>query len=241
MEPMKLNERNSGYGNKEGHENAWKASIHLVFGGGGFRSIKDALDAGGYSTVIDECIKGLNRFKTIESLERLNEADLASFYMLGEAYFKSGIVDKAIGCFQVVYSQIGFRKYMLSSPVKFSNYPELAGQYLDEISKESGESAVTNYDIKTFLQDVIGKKIGGCFIATACYGTDTAPEVLTLRDFRDSVLLSSKIGRAFVKIYYLLSPPIAKIIASHYIFRSIVRQLFIQPIASLCRSKMKKN
>ena len=84
------------------------------------------------------------------------------------------------------------------------------------------------------------KTSGGCFIATACYGTDTAPDVLTLRNFRDSVLLSSKIGRAFVKIYYLLSPPIAKIIASHYIFRSIVRQLFIQPIANLCRSKMKK-
>jgi hypothetical protein len=84
-------------------------------------------------------------------------------------------------------------------------------------------------------------KTGGCFIATACYGTDTAPDVLTLRTFRDSVLLSSKTGRAFVKIYYLLSPPIAKIIASHNLLRSLVRQFFIQPIASFCRSKMKKD
>jgi hypothetical protein len=82
---------------------------------------------------------------------------------------------------------------------------------------------------------------GGCFIATACYGTDTAPDVLTLRNFRDRILLSSKTGRTFVDIYYLLSPPVANIIAPSYLLRSMVRKFFIQPIASLCRSKMKKN
>lgn len=87
----------------------------------------------------------------------------------------------------------------------------------------------------------VQEKKSGCFIATACYGTDTAPEVLTLRVFRDNVLLSSKTGRVFVKIYYLLSPPIAKVIASHYLLRSLVRKFCIKPIASLCRSKMNED
>ena len=41
-----------------------------------------------------------------------------------------------------------------------------------------------------------------CFIATAVYGTRDAPEVRTLRDFRDNILMQSLTGRAFVDLYY---------------------------------------
>lgn len=51
---------------------------------------------------------------------------------------------------------------------------------------------------------------GGCYIATAVYGSYDAPEVLTLRSFRDQVLQKHWLGRCFIKAYYFLSPPIAK-------------------------------
>lgn len=41
-----------------------------------------------------------------------------------------------------------------------------------------------------------------CFIATAVYGDKHAPEVETLRQFRDNVLMESAPGRAFVRFYY---------------------------------------
>ena len=41
-----------------------------------------------------------------------------------------------------------------------------------------------------------------CFVATIVYGDENAPEVETLRDFRDDVLLESAAGRAFVDFYY---------------------------------------
>jgi len=49
----------------------------------------------------------------------------------------------------------------------------------------------------------------GCYIATAVYGSYDAPEVLTLKNFRDDVLTKSILGRLFVKLYYFFSPPIA--------------------------------
>lgn len=41
-----------------------------------------------------------------------------------------------------------------------------------------------------------------CFVATAVYGDRDAPQVRSLREFRDKVLMNSRMGRAFVNFYY---------------------------------------
>jgi hypothetical protein len=53
---------------------------------------------------------------------------------------------------------------------------------------------------------------GGCFIATAAYGSYLDPHVMVLREFRDKVLLKTKLGQKFVKFYYKHSPPVADFI-----------------------------
>jgi hypothetical protein len=63
-----------------------------------------------------------------------------------------------------------------------------------------------------------------CFIATAAYGSIDAPEVEQLRRFRDRHLLTNPVGSAFVKVYYRLSPPIARLIARKPRLRSAVRK-----------------
>lgn len=50
----------------------------------------------------------------------------------------------------------------------------------------------------------------GCYIATAVYGSYDAPEVRVLRWFRDEKLKKTALGRAFVRAYYRLSPPLAE-------------------------------
>lgn len=53
-----------------------------------------------------------------------------------------------------------------------------------------------------------------CFIATAVYGDTFSPEVVALRAFRDQRLMPNALGRAFVRTYYRLSPPIARLLAT---------------------------
>lgn len=64
---------------------------------------------------------------------------------------------------------------------------------------------------------------GRCFIATAAFGGDMAPDVLFLKNFRDRCLLANPPGRAFVRLYYTLSPPIAQIISWNRPLRLIAR------------------
>ena len=64
---------------------------------------------------------------------------------------------------------------------------------------------------------------GGCFIATAAYGSYWESHVMTLRQFRDSHLLTNKLGTRFVQAYYKYSPPMADYIAEHDSLRSVTR------------------
>ena len=54
---------------------------------------------------------------------------------------------------------------------------------------------------------------GGCLVATAAYGTELAPRVQELREVRDSVVLSTGSGAAFMsafnQVYYAVSPAVA--------------------------------
>ena len=70
--------------------------------------------------------------------------------------------------------------------------------------------------------DDTGKK-GGCFIATAAYGSPLHSYVRILQDFRDTFLVSNKLGRKLVDLYYKYSPFVAELITKHKTLKAAVR------------------
>jgi len=79
---------------------------------------------------------------------------------------------------------------------------------------------------------------GGCFIATAAFGSMMEPHVKILREFRDRFLLNNSLGKAFVRLYYTYSPPIADFIATHDNIKAMVR-LSLLPVVGLSCVSMK--
>ena len=64
---------------------------------------------------------------------------------------------------------------------------------------------------------------GGCFIATAAYGSAMEPYVKVLREFRNRYLLTNSVGKTFVQLDYQYSRPIADLIAKQDTLRAAVR------------------
>ncbi len=55
-----------------------------------------------------------------------------------------------------------------------------------------------------------GGRRNGCYIATYVYGSYDCPQVWTLRRFRDERLKRNRIGCAFIRLYYAVSPKLVR-------------------------------
>lgn len=71
---------------------------------------------------------------------------------------------------------------------------------------------------------------GGCYIATACYGSYDHPDVRVLRRFRDEHLMTSALGWLFVRFYYKVSPPLADRMGHAKWLSKAVRKRLLEPL-----------
>lgn len=115
---------------------------------------------------------------------------------------------------------------------------------IDKHENESILSAVSSampVEVEDFFEhykSLGGREQGGfCFVATATYGDPFAPEVRILRSFRDKYLMTWWGGKMLVKLYYLVSPPIANIIESSDLLRSLAR-LYLQPVVFIAEQSL---
>ena len=93
-------------------------------------------------------------------------------------------------------------------------------------SKITSEHATASGTTKIEIEN---KKLP-CYIATACYGNAKHPDVVVLRKFRDGILRRSWLGRAFIGVYELVSPPLAARLGSHQKIGNWVRRCLLKPL-----------
>jgi len=85
--------------------------------------------------------------------------------------------------------------------------------------------------------EAINGENGGCLIATATFGSELAPQVQQLREFRDNTILETSSGMAFMatfnQFYYSFSPIIADFEREQPIFKEVMKVTLTPMLSSL--------
>lgn len=82
------------------------------------------------------------------------------------------------------------------------------------------EKEIENANRSESAANVDKSKEKGCYIATCIYGSYDCPQVWVLRRFRDYKLDKTWYGRAFIKVYYIVSPMLVKWFGDRKWFKS---------------------
>ena len=90
-----------------------------------------------------------------------------------------------------------------------------------------------NAQVNIILKEQRKNGGGGCYVATAVYGSYDCPPVWTLRRYRDAVLSKSWYGRAFIRTYYAVSPSLVKRFGQKIWFTSFWRGKLDKIVAKL--------
>lgn len=106
---------------------------------------------------------------------------------------------------------------------KSHEWVEVAGKGKSVETQQLGIFALVTKESTTVPVVSKSNSGGGCFIATAAFGSYLQSDVQVLRDFRDDYLLTNTLGSMFVESYYEYSPPVATYIREHDSLRSIIR------------------
>lgn len=80
------------------------------------------------------------------------------------------------------------------------NNKDIILQYVERIKKYNA----------SYQAPLINTSAGGCYIATAVYGSYDCSEVWVLRRFRDNTLARTWYGKTFIETYYTTSPTFVK-------------------------------
>ena len=116
-------------------------------------------------------------------------------------------------------------------------FPEGCDPYVDEMAIPWYVGEFVNKPprckIPTNKKKKPESKKKGCYVATCVYGSYDCPEVWTLRRYRDETLSASCLGRAFIKVYYAISPTLVKWFGNTSLFQKICRGRLDKMVASL--------
>lgn len=126
--------------------------------------------------------------------------------------------------------------------------PDNIRKGLDSGGLNIGELRISRNDVKggsdvifTFTKSnkaSSSKKDSACFVATVAFNENhNCSELITLREYRDTILSKKLMGRYFISFYYIIGPIAAKCLSFSPKCRKAVRHC-LQPIIPWCKSQL---
>lgn len=145
-------------------------------------------------------------------------------FTMGDAYCRNHMTEKASDLYQFAISvlehEIVFCVHDKCIVVQLSEECKSIYQRMDAASdyiRQSDPGYMTKreihsreYNRKHPGNNTASPSKGGCYVATAVYGSYDCPQVWTLRRYRDNELAETWCGRAFIHTYYAISPTLVK-------------------------------
>ena len=135
---------------------------------------------------------------------------------------------------------VKFQEAIIATPEKFYTLTYTNSQNDFDSNFKQFEDALNSFSVLGYdpeSSEPDQTEGGGCLIATAAFGSELAPQVQQLRELRDTSLLTTNAGLAFMtgfnQLYYSFSPTIADWERQNQTFKEIVRITLTPLLASL--------
>ena len=125
-------------------------------------------------------------------------------------------------------SDLGFSHCLVATINNLISIYSLFGASLPAVA-----DALKKADESTRYSKPVQQESGGCYIATAVYGSYDCPEVWTLRRYRDYTLAETWYGKIFIKFYYAVSPTLVKWFGNECWFKMLWKKRLDKIITSL--------
>ena len=153
----------------------------------------------------DNIIKQTKKYSDPDIAREFLRKHTTGLYIL---YFKIGLVSQSAGFND--WAKLSFK-----TSLDRANNIEADASEISAIQNKLKE-VDPNYQIPQPQQ-----ASGGCYVATAVYGSYDCPQVWTLRRYRDYTLAETWYGRAFIHTYYAISPTLVKWFGNKAWFRNL--------------------
>jgi hypothetical protein len=123
-----------------------------------------------------------------------------------------------------------------------SSYTGTVTTLIAQVETTTSTTTQTSTSTTTSISTTTVAQLPSCLIATATYGSELAPEVQLLRDFRDNEILHTAAGSNFMIVfnafYYSFSPNVAGYLSGHVVERTVMKGVLYPLIEILKLSSM---
>lgn len=132
------------------------------------------------------------------------------------------LFNEAFAQFTMYYLQMSKTYWAIEKEGEIERVIEAAESLIKYSDSQYGDNQKVIDALKAHTNSNKGGN-GGCYIATAVYGSYDCPQLWVLRRFRDYFLAESYLGRVFIKIYYTLSPSFVKWFGHYKVFNWVFK------------------